>query len=65
MRGYGMMQGDRLERAQALSRRRQQMIKQLASATSRRRLLKELERLEGWNAGGSSGTGKARLEIIP
>jgi hypothetical protein len=48
MAGYGMMQGERLEQAQAQSRRRQQMLRQLSTAESRRRLLRELRRLASW-----------------
>jgi hypothetical protein len=48
MAGYGMMRGSRLEQAQAQCRRRQQALKQLARAESRRILMRELRRLESW-----------------
>ena len=48
MPGYGLMSPARLEAAQARCRARQQSLKRLASAKTRRLLLKALARIENW-----------------
>ena len=48
MPGYGLMSSSRLEAAQAAMRARQKALKQLASSSARRLLLKALARIEGW-----------------
>ncbi len=48
MPGYGLMPAARLEAAQAQCRARQRALKELASAGSRRRLLRALARMQNW-----------------
>ena len=48
MPGYGLMSHARLEAAQAQCRARQQALKRLVSAKSRRLLLKALARMQNW-----------------
>lgn len=48
MPGYGMMKGERLQQAQALSRQRQELLRHLNRSRQRRRLIRELLKADSW-----------------
>jgi hypothetical protein len=61
MPGYGLMSPARLEAAQEQCRARQQALKQLATARSRRLLLRALARIESWTL--KKALRKAKLDL--